>query len=388
MEISNNTPRKIAYIITLPDLGGAQSHVYEVIRNIGEYGYSPILITGAEGWLTEQARAVGVTCHIVPDLVRPIAPLHDYKAVREVKKILQQECPVLVHCHSSKAGIIGRMAAHYCKIPAIFTAHGWAFTDGVNPIKRRLYSWIENIAAYWADRIICVSEYDRNLGIKYLPNHKEKMVTIHNCIPDMPHFVRDWNKHPVGDVLNIIVVARFSPPKKNKKILHCLRNMLDIGLKITVTFVGSGPQLEQAKAEAKNLHLGKKAFFLGPRTDVEKLLMKFDAFLLLSNWEGFPISIIEAMRAGLPIIASDVGGIRESVDDNENGWLIDRDDDNFNNVLRNIIHEPNALIVAGMKSRRKYLNEFTIDKMMKKIDEVYKLDATEMDGGTNIDGND
>lgn len=174
MEISNHKAKKIAYLITLPDLGGAQSHVYEVIRNIGKYGYLPMLITGAEGWLTEQVKAEGITYYIVPDLVRPIAPLHDYKAVRAVKKILQQERPELVHCHSSKAGIIGRLAAHYCKIPVIFTAHGWAFTDGVNPVKRRLYAGIENMAAYWTDKIICVSEYDRNLGIKYLPKHREK----------------------------------------------------------------------------------------------------------------------------------------------------------------------------------------------------------------------
>ncbi|SFB00635.1 glycosyltransferase family 4 protein [Selenomonas ruminantium] len=371
MEISNNTPRKIAYIITLSDLGGAQSHVYEVIRNIGEYGYAPILITGAEGWLTERATSRGIICHIVSDLVRPIAPIHDFKAVREVKRILQEEQPVLVHCHSSKAGIIGRIAAHSCNIPAIFTAHGWAFTDGVNPIKRRLYAWIENMAAYLTDRIICVSEYDRNLGIKYLPHHKEKMVTIHNCILDMPQFVRDWNKHPVGDVLNIIVVARFSTPKKNKEILRCLRNMLDIGLKITVTFVGDGPQWEQAKAEAKKLHLGGKAIFLGPRTDVAELLPKYDMFLLLSNWEGFPISILEAMRAGIPILASDVGGVKEAVRHRETGFLLENDSD-IEKYIQQCFGNDSEIKEMGKNGRLRFIRYFKDENMMLQVVTCYR----------------
>ncbi len=370
MEISKTKSKKIAYIITLPDLGGAQSHVYEIICNIGEYGYEPILITGREGWLTEQAVSRGINCHIVSDLVRPIAPMHDLKAVSAVKRILQQEHPVLVHCHSSKAGIIGRLAAHSCNIPAIFTAHGWAFTDGVNPIKRGLYAFIENIAAYWTYRIICVSEYDRNLGIRYLPRHKEKMVTIHNCIPDMPKFVRDWNKKSVGDVLNIVVVARFSPPKKNIEILHCLRKMLDGGMKITVTFIGDGPQLEQAKVEARALQLEKEAIFFGACTNVVELLPKFDFFLLLSNWEGFPISILEAMRAGLPVLASNVGGVKEAVEHGRTGFLIENDTD-IEKYLRQCLNHQDKAKEMGEEGHRKFIQKFTINKMLSQIFVLY-----------------
>ena len=372
MEISNDQPKKIAYIITLPDLGGAQSHLYEVMRNIPKYGYEPLLITGKEGWLTDKAKAEGIHCHIVHDLVRPISPIKDFQAVRVIKKILKQEQPVLVHCHSSKAGIIGRIAAHGCKIPAIFTAHGWAFTEGVNPLKRMLYVCIENLAGYWTQKIICVSEYDRKLGAHYLPKHKDKMVTIHNGIPDMPELVRDWEKHPVGDVLNIIVVARFSPPKKNIEILHYLRKMLDKGMKITVTFVGDGPQLDMAKGESKRLHLEKNAIFLGARTDVAELLPKYDMFLLLSNWEGFPISILEAMRVGITVIASDVGGVNESVFNNINGWLIDHDDYNLFETISGVVIDKKMLTEKGNKGRNIYLKLFTLNKIMQKIIDIYQ----------------
>ena len=368
MEISKSQPRKIAYVITLPDLGGAQSHLYEVMLNIREYGYKPFLITGRNGWLTEKLNITGIACHIVPDLIRPISPIHDVKAVKHVKEILQQEQPDLVHCHSSKAGIIGRIAAHRCHIPTVFTAHGWAFTDGVNPLKRKIYAFIENLAGYWTDRIICVSEYDRRLGMRYLPAHKEKMLTIHNCIPDITDCVRDWQKNPVGDVIKIIVVARFSPPKKNIQILHLLREMLDMGKKITVTFVGDGPQLSIAKEKARDLQLGKEVEFLGARTDVAELLPKYDLFLLMSNWEGFPISILEAMRAGLPVIASDVGGVTEAV--TEKTGIVIKNDEELIEIIKVLASNKRMFEELGVSGRNLYLNQFTSQVMMSQINNV------------------
>ena len=343
MEISKTKFQKIAYMITLPDLGGAQSHVYEVISNIRNYGYEPILITGKEGWLTEQAKEKGITCHIVPDLIRPIAPLHDFKAIRAIKGILHQEKPVLVHCHSSKAGIIGRIAAYRCNIPAIFTAHGWAFTDGVNPIKRRIYAFIENLVGYCTDKIICVSEYDRKLGERYLSAHKEKMVTIHNCIPDMPDYVRDWDNHPLGDVVNIMVVARFS----------------------------YGVSKEEAKAKAMDLRLEKEAIFLGARTDVARLLPKYDMFLLLSNWEGFPISILEAMRSGIPVFASNVGGVKEAVRHHETGFLLENDSD-VEKYLQQCFGHDSVIKEMGKNGRVIFVQEFKVENMMSQLVICYR----------------
>lgn len=370
MEISKSQPRKIAYVITLPDLGGAQSHLYEVMVNIRGYGYKPFLITGRKGWLTEKINTMGIDCYIVPDLIRPISPIHDGKAVKQIKEILQQEQPVLVHCHSSKAGIIGRIAAHICHISTVFTAHGWAFTDGVNPLKRKIYAFIENLVGYWTDRIICVSEYDRRLGMSYLSAHKGKMLTIHNCIQDLPDCVRDWKKNPVGEVIKIIVVARFSPPKKNIQILHLLREMLDKGLKLSVTFVGDGPQLALAKKEARKLKLENEAVFLGSRTDVCNLMPEFDLFLLLSNWEGFPISILEAMRAGLPVIASDVGGVNEAV--TEKTGIVIKNDGELIKIIKIFVSEKRMFEDLGVSGRNLYLNQFTSQVMMRQINDVYR----------------
>jgi len=361
-------------MITLPDLGGAQSHVYELMKNVRlSYQIEPILITGREGWLTEQARNLQIETHIVPDLVREISPVHDWRANCEVQKLLKEIKPDLVHCHSSKAGIIGRWAAMQCHIPSVFTAHGWAFTDGVPEKKRKVYRFIEKMAGKWCKKIICVSDYDKNLALREIPELKDKLVTVHNCIPDTD-YRKDWSKYNPGRTLQIITVARFSPPKKIKETLQILSTALQQGMDVHITFIGDGPLFQENVAYAKALHIESAVTFLGARTDVEKLLPQYDLFLLLSNWEGFPISIIEAMRAGLPVMASDVGGVREAVIDGKTGWLISRDDSNILQEWDSLLHNRQKLIQIGQNSRHAYEKQFMIHHMLQNVVEnVYNL---------------
>lgn len=358
---------KIVYIITLPDLGGAQSHVYELMKYVREiYHVAPVLITGKKGWLTEKTEELQIETHIVPDLIRKISLIHDLKANFAIQKLLWEIHPDIVHCHSSKAGIIGRWAAKRCHIPAVFTAHGWAFTEGVPPQKQKIYRFIEKIVGKWCWKIICVSDYDKELALREIPQLRDKLITVHNCIPDT-EYRKNWDNYNAAKPLQIVTVARFSPQKKIKKTLQVLSLALQQNLKIHITFIGDGPQFEEFITYAKNLRVEKAVTFLGARTDVEQLLPKFDLFLLLSNWEGFPISIIEAMRAGLPIMASDVGGVKEAVIDKKNGWLIPRDDSNIIDILRDIIANKEKLIKLARGARHLYEQKFTVNKMVQQI---------------------
>lgn len=364
--------RKVVYVITLPDLGGAQSHVYEVMKNIRDYGTKPVLVTGKAGWLTEQAAELGIKTYVLTNMVREISPLKDFRAIGELCRILKMESPDIVHCHSSKAGIVGRIAAKICGIKSIFTAHGWAFTEGVPTKKRWLYQMIENMAGYITDKIICVSEYDRQLGQRRLPAHKNKMVTIHNCIPDLPESVRDWQRNPLGEIIHAVVVARFSAQKRNVELLYVLRNLIDDGVKITLTFIGDGPNLLKAKRVARELQLLDKVEFLGARENVAELLPQYDLFILFSNWEGFPISIIEAMRAGLPVIASNVGGCNEAVIDGETGCLLSNKEE-LEKIKWLIGENREKIKVQGEKGRMVYQDRFIVEYMVKGILEEYKF---------------
>ncbi len=337
------------------------------------YQVIPVLVTGKQGWLTEQAQNLGIETHIIPDIVREISPTHDWKANKELQNLFCHIRPDLVHCHSSKAGILGRWAARQCGIPSVFTAHGWAFTDGVPETKRKIYRLIEKIAGKWCKKIICVSEYDKNLALREIPQLKDKLVTVHNCIPDTA-FQKNWKEFDDEKemALEIVTVARFSPQKKILETLNVVNNAVCQGIKLHLTFIGDGPLFAQAVSQTKKMGIENYVTFLGARTDVEKLLPNYDLFLLLSNWEGFPISIIEAMRAGLPVMASDVGGVREAVSDGRNGWLIPRDDHRVLNLLNQIAENPSYLKKMALNARKHYEQDFMIKNMTDQIFSVYQ----------------
>ncbi|BEU86821.1 glycosyltransferase family 4 protein [Selenomonas sp. TAMA-11512] len=367
---------KVLYIITQAQLGGAQTHVHTILKNAPQYGIEPVLAVGKEGWLTDEAQKLRIPVHLLPDLVREISPGKDKKALREIDALLREEKPELVHCHSSKAGILGRLAACRLGIPAVFTAHGWAFTEGVSPVKRRLYQGIEALAGYWAKKIICVSDYDKRLAERCLSMHRHKLVTVHNGIEmtegagDSPQGARTDD----SSRLHFVMVARFSPPKRQDLIVRALRELRAQGYgdALRVDFVGDGELLEGVRRLAKELEVEDDVSFLGNRTDVDALLPAYDAFLLISDFEGFPISILEAMRTGLPVIASDVGGVKEEVIDGETGRLVPRGDAaGLASVLRTCVSDRKVLHFQGKRGYEYAVSRFAAEEMMEKIVCVY-----------------
>lgn len=362
---------KILYVITLSDLGGAQVHLLTVASEMAARGHGVSVIVGGAGWLTEQLRSVGIEVVLVPDLVREISPCRDIRAVRAIRRLLLEQRPDLVHCHSSKAGIVGRLAAWLSGIPAVFTVHGWAFTEGVAPLQRRFYQWMEMAAGFWARRIICVSDYDRRLGRRWLPMHGGKMVTIYNGIyPDAP--VRTGQP---SAVLRLVMVARFAQPKSPEDVLKALAILRGAGGKfsVEVDFIGDGPDLARVQRIAKELEVKEAVRFLGNRTDVQTLLPHYDGFLLISQWEGFPISILEAMRTGLPVIASQVGGVEEAVTEGENGFLVPKGDITvLAEKIRYAAQHREDFATMGQRGRQMFLAQFTAEKMMTQLVSLYE----------------
>lgn len=357
---------KVLYLITRSNWGGAQAHVFDLMNHAVKKGNECILVVGENGELTERAKEIGIKVCIVPSLVREISIYKDIKAIRDVSLIIKNYKPDLVHAHSSKAGIIGRIAAKICNIPVIFTAHGWAFTDGVSTIKRVVYLQIERIFSRLSDRIICVSEYDRQLALKHKVAKEEKLITIHNGVNAFEISDSNSNREKVV----IIMVARFSPQKDYKTLLLALK---DINQPIEVLLVGEGELLEYSKKLASQLNLNEKVKFLGMRKDVRKLLSRSDIFVLASNYEGLPISIIEAMSAKLPIVASNVGGVSELVEHGSNGFLVPRGSvKDLNDKLNVLITNKDLRQKMGKESYKKYKNKFTIERMLDKTFKVYE----------------
>lgn len=353
------------YIITLAERGGAQSHVAELLHRFSAK-YRLILVTGAEGFLAEHARRHGVPVHLVPDLQRSIHPYYDASAVASCIALMRQVQPDLVHLHSSKAGLIGRLAAQATRIPAIFTAHGWGFQPGV-PLRRRIVVWVmERLAAPLARRIICVSDYDYNLALRYGIGDQQRLVVIKNGIfPEAPRAEPD-----AAEEVRIVMTARFRAPKTQPQVLRAYQ-LAGIS-NARLVMIGTGPLLHTSQALAHKLGISNQVDFMGERADIPELLAKAHIFVLLSRHEGLPISILEAMRAGLPVVASRVGGIPELVGQGENGFLVANNDvRSAAGALSTLVYSPQLRAAMGRKGRQRFEDQFTLDRMLTQIETLY-----------------
>ena len=361
---STDVKLKIVQVITRMDhAGGAQIHVRDVVSYLQRQGHPVHLITGA---MENIHQGFGhIPTYHVNKLVRELRPLADVRAFFETRKILKMIDPDIVATHSSKAGIIGRLAAKSLRIPVIFTAHGWSFTEGMPNPKRAIYRLIEKLAGVFTDRVIAVSEYDKQLAIRRKVIHERKIISIQNGVHDYPL------KHPkvFNAVPRLTMIARFDIPKKQINLLESLSKLKH--LEWTMHFVGDGTEKLKAEQYANELGIAHRVFFEGWRKDVETVLEKSDIFLLISGYEGLPLSILEAMRAGLPIIATEVGGVKEAVKVG-NGILVETDDhEGLKSAIERLIKDKDLRTQMGTKSRKLFEEQFTFAKMMEETMSLY-----------------
>lgn len=359
----------IAYIITRSDnIGGAHVHIRDTALAMRARGHDARVFVGGEGPFTEELTRRGVPFHALKHLIRPIRPQRDLRGILELCQAFTKWSPDLVSTHSSKAGLLGRAAARSLGIPALFTAHGWAFTEGVPERERQLYISAERLAAPLAQRIITVSEHDRQLALRHRVASAQKLRTVHNGMPLIEaRLLADASRQPP----RLISVARFEEQKDHRTMLHALARLRE--LPWTLDLVGDGPLLPEMQQLAAALGLSERIHFLGARKDVAELLSQAQLFLLVTNWEGFPRSILEAMRAGLPVVASDVGGVREAVQEGLTGQLVGRGDgDALTRTLSSLLADPQLRGTLGQAGRARFLAEFTFERMLEKTLQVYE----------------
>ena len=363
--VKNMPKMRIFYLITRSEPGGAQSHVLELLRGFKDR-YELLLGTGETGFLLDAAQELNIPTIYFPSLRRNISVINDYKAYHEILSALKETKPDLVHCHSSKAGVLGRLAAHRLGINCVFTAHGWAFAEGTSWMRKLVAIIPERLLAHWTNRIITVSDTDRLLALRYHVGTPEKLVTIHNGISD----TAPVDRLQTGNIpVTLIMVARFAPPKNFGQLLEAVAG---INQEFRLQLVGDGPMLADMKQKADVLGLTDRVEFLGSRNDVDTLLSAADIYILISDWEGLPISIIEALRAGLPVVASNVGGIREMVCHEKNGLLVDRGSvDSIASSLRTLIIDKHLRLSMGKNGRLTYETRFSATRMLNSMQNMY-----------------
>jgi glycosyltransferase involved in cell wall biosynthesis len=276
----------------------------------------------------------------------------------------------LVACHSSKAGIIVRLVCYVLKVPCTFTVHGWSCADGVPPLQRTLYMCLEKGLGFFSKKLITVCSADKDFGIKHKIVSPEKLVTIHNGVKDQTLLAATKLEKP--DSFVMVMSARFQNQKDHLSLVRALIPLKEYNW--ILYLLGDGEEtVGEIKKVVSDNDLTEKVKFIGYVSDVHSYLAIADLFLLISKWEGFPLSILEAMSMKLPIIASNVGGVNEQVIDEQNGFLVARQDVNtITERIKELLENKNLAKKMGEISREIYVTHFSIDKMVDKIEKVYK----------------
>lgn len=360
--------QKIAFLVTRSDhIGGSHVHARDLAFALQKNGYEVNVYMGGNGPVIEHFRNFGLTVEVISSLKQEISPVEDIQSFFELKNKLEVFQPDFIATHSAKAGFIGRLVAKRIKVPVSFTSHSWSFAHEKGKLKKSLFRLLEQLVVPFSDKIIAVSEYDRNIALQQLSIPEDRIITIYNGMTDIKQelMAKPEQKGPV----NIIMVARFDQQKDQAELLQAVHPIENVH----VHFAGDGPSRNDVEKLAKDLNIEKKVTFLGEIDNVEELLSKGQIFALTSNWEGFPCSTLEAMRAGLPTVVSDVGGSAEAVEQGVTGYAVPKGNiDQLRSVIKELVENHEKRKKMGMAARKSFENNFTFDQMYKKTVATYK----------------
>ncbi len=314
----------ICHIITKLELGGAQEVALYVVSHLDPTRYRAILITGPGGLLTEEAqRLPHVEVKLLPELSRQIHPSDDLVALVRLTTLLRRLRPSIVHTHSSKAGILGRWAAWFAGVPVIMhTIHGFGITPNQPWWLRWLLILLERLTGLITTRWIAVSQVDIAKGMAWRLFRSDEVSLIRPGIDPTP-FLRQLPPQQrtalraelgaTSDQWLIGTVACLKPQKAPHDFVAVAKYVCAAIPQARFVLVGDGELRAHIESLLCQEELADRVRLVGWRRDIPNVMQAFDTFLLTSHWEGLPRVLLEARAAGLPIVATQVGGAEEAV---------------------------------------------------------------------------
>lgn len=366
---------RVAHVITRMIVGGAQETVMLAAALARQV--DPVVLTGPqagpEGSLLEQCRERGVEVVLVRELVREVDPRRDLAAVPALVRALHGTGADLVHTHSSKAGVVGRVAARRAGLPAVHTVHGWPFHEHQRAPVRRVWQGVERACAPLARRLVVVADADREKGLAAGIGRPEQYATIRSGLELDLYGPSARERAAVRQELGLpqdgVVVGavnRLSPQKDPLTLLRALGPLLAARPDVRLLVVGDGP----LRGEVERL-AGPQVVLTGLRTDVPRLLRAMDVFVTASLWEGLPRTVLQAMATGLPVVATAADGVVDVVVEGRTGLLArPGDGDGLGAQLARLLDEPDlgARLVTAAAAR---LPEFDAHRMVAQLEDLY-----------------
>lgn len=368
---------KVVEIITLSEIGGAQKVVWQIVSGLkDEFNFIVVCQPGGElvDWLRRENIKVITTKH----LKRNMNPVSDLYALVKLWGILRQEQPDVVHCHSSKAGALGRLAAKMAGINKVFfTVHGWGFNDQQSFLVRKLYIIIERLLARISNKIVCVSTNDKEVGMLEKIAEPDKLQVIHNGIDikAIGHSqVSIRQELGIADEIFLIgTVGRVAEQKDPLAFIEVAEILLRnrAAERVRFVWIGDGPLMEECLRAVAEKQLQDRVFFCGTKEEAPAMISEFHIFLLLSKWEGLPLVLLEALINGKPLVAYDVGGVSELIDHKENGFLIKYEDrEEVISALLRLVNSESLCFDMGEKSKE-VARKFEMSRMLDSYASLY-----------------
>lgn len=354
----------VLFVSTNADLAGAPLYVLDLIR-FHHRRVRCVAVFGAAGPVQAAVAALGVRTYVIPEIRSRLTPAKDWRALRRLTTVIGLERANIVHVHSAKAGMVGRLAAWRLGIPCVYTVHGWGFGPG----RRRLVSaatWLaERALRSLVSHYVLLSDADLRVGVVRLGLSRNRCTVVPSSLAD--HVARAQPEHS----MSVIMVANVHPAKDHETVCRAFSRLQPPG---TLQLVGNGTE-SPAFARRLDEWCGfrrQDVTGLGAVSDVGQVLAGAGVFALISRYEGLPLSVIEAMRAGLPVVATDVGGIRHAVVDGVTGLVCPAGDvDAVALALERLLREPNLRAELGRAGRLRYEAMFAEDRSAAAMEPIY-----------------
>jgi len=376
----------VVHVITQLELGGAQEIAMLFCRHLAKRNFDVHLVAGRGGMLDDEAtRLPDVTFHHADDLVRPVDPMRDARCLGSLTALLRAlrqpaKQPMIVHTHSSKAGILGRWAAWRADAELrVHSIHGFGFHAGQPWMTRTAFQLAETMTARITDAFCPASEANRRVAEDLgLFRKGAPVVVLPEAIDDEVYQPREGDREAVraelgvpADAPLVGMIACFKPQKAPLDFVHAAARIATARPNAHFFLAGDGELRRAIEQEAVRLRIDDRTHILGWRRDVPRLLGAADVLALTSLWEGLPRVVLQAMAASKPVVATRVDGTPEAIADGENGFLLEPHDiDGFSDRIGRLIADP-ALAARMGREGRKRLAPFLAPAMLERLERLY-----------------
>ncbi len=376
---------KVLHIITRLDKGGSSENTLLTASGLDKGRFDVTLVFGKtkdpDGRVRRALSDNGINYRVVPRLVRQLDPWSDLTAFLRLYAIIKRGDFDIVHTHTSKAGILGRWAAKLAGVKVIIhTPHGHIFYGYFGPVRNRLFIMLERFTAHITDRIITLTQRGKDEHVKFGISKADKFVSIYSGV-ELEKFINSnydpaqaresLGIPPNGPVIGTI--TRLEPVKGNMYFIEAIPQVIKIFPDLKVIITGDGAQKRAMENKIKELSLSRNVILRGATNDAPGALSALDIFVLPSLNEGMGRCLLEAMALSKPIIATDVGGVSEIVENGVNGILVPpKDPDALAQAIISLLGNKARADGMGKSGKGKLNRFFSAQAMVEKIEALYE----------------